>query len=267
MYQHFLITLRSGLRSHVLQSLLAIGVLMMGAAYLAGAFSARQPATVALDVGFSFVRAVGLILVLFWAYEFVGREIERRTIFVSLTYPAPRSHFLLGRYFGLLFLIVLVVALLGVLLAGTTWLSGLAYDQGNPVSLKGPYLLALFALVLDLAVVAAFGMLISVLSTTPFLPLLVGLAFAVSARSLGPAMDYLAQMGGRDEALKSSLVPVFDLLRWLLPDLSRLDIRYYPLYAHQPDAGLLTGVFLMALGYAALLLTLAVWFFRRRQFN
>lgn len=267
MYQHFLITLRSGLRSHALQSLLAIGVLAMGAAYLAGTFSPRQPATVTLDVGFSFVRAVGLILVLFWAYEFVGREIERRTIFVSLTYPSPRSHFLLGRYLGLIVLTVLMLALLGALLAGTALLSELTYSQSNPVSLKGPYLLALLALLLDLAVVAAFGMLIAVVSTTPFLPLLVGLAFAVAARSLGPAMDYLAQMGGKDEALKTSLVPIFDWLRWVLPDLSRLDIRYYPLYAHQPDSGVLAGVFLMALGYIGLLLALAVWLFRRRQFN
>lgn len=267
MHQHFLITLRSGLRGHVLQSLLAIGVLMMGAAYLAGTFSPRQPATVTLDVGFSFVRAVGLILVLFWAYEFVGREIERRTIFVSLSYPAPRSHFLFGRYLGLLALTVMVVALLGAMLAGTTLLSELTYDQSNPVSLQGPFFLTLFALVLDLAVVAAFGFLVAVVSTTPFLPLLVGLAFAVSARSLGPAMEYLSRMEGKDAELKSSLIPVFDLLRWLLPDLSRLDIRYYPLYAHQPDATLLAGAFLMALGYVGILLALAVWLFGRRQFN
>lgn len=267
MKQHFLITLRSGLRSHVLQSLLAIGVLMMGAAYLAGMFSPRQPATVVLDIGFSFVRAVGLILVLFWAYEFVGREIDRRTIFVSLTYPAPRSHFLFGRYLGLMVLTVLVVALLALLLAGTTLLAEKVYAQSNPVSLKGPFLLALLALTLDLAVVAAFGTLIAVVSTTPFLPLLVGLAFAISARSLGPAMDYLAQMSGKDEALKESLIPVFDLLRWVLPDLSRLDIRYYPLYSHPPEAGLLAGVFMMSLGYIVLLLALAVWLFQRRQFN
>jgi Cu-processing system permease protein len=267
MYQHFLITLRSGLRSHVLQSLLVIGVLMMGAAYLAASFSPRQPATVTLDVGFSFVRAVGLILVLFWAYEFVGREIERRTIFVSLTYPSPRSHYLLGRYLGLLVLTVMVVALLGALLAGTTLMAERIYAQSNPVSLKGPFVLALLFLVLDLAVVASFGMLIAVISTTPFLPLIVGLAFAVSARSLGPAMDYLAQMEGKDAALRDSLVPVFDWLRWLLPDLSRLDIRYYPLYAHQPDAALLLGVLLMAVGYVGILLALAVWLFRRRQFN
>lgn len=267
MYQHFLISLRSGLRSHVLRTLLAIGVLTMGAAYLAGLFSPRQPATVTLDVGFSFVRAVGLIMVLFWAYEFVGREIERRTIFVSLTYPAPRSHFLLGRYLGLLLLAAVVVALLGAMLAGTTLLSELTYDQSNPVSLKGPFLLALLALLLDLAVVASFGFLIAAVSTSAFMPLLVGLAFAISARSLGPAMEYLSQMSGSDTALKESLLPVFDILPWLLPDLSRLDIRYYPLYAHQPDAAMLAGVFLMALGYVGLMLSLAVWLFGRRQFN
>ena len=67
--------------------------------------------------------------------------------------------------------------------------------------------------------------------------------------------------------LQSVMTPVFDWLRWILPDLSRLDIRYYALYAHQPDTVLLAGSVLMAVGYTGMLLALAVWLFNRRQFN
>jgi hypothetical protein len=80
-------------------------------------------------------------------------------------------------------------------------------------------------------------------------------------------MEYLSKMEGTTAELKNSLIPVFDILHWVLPDLSRLDIRYYPLYAHQPDASLLVGVTLVAVGYAGIMLALAVWVFRGRQFN
>ena len=57
----------------------------MGGAYLAAEFSGRQPGTVALDVGLSAIRIIGLLLVLFWCQEMVGKEIERRTVFFART--------------------------------------------------------------------------------------------------------------------------------------------------------------------------------------
>jgi hypothetical protein len=133
--------------------------------------------------------------------------------------------------------------------------------------LKWPYVLTLLALLLDLAVVTAFGFLVASVSVTPFVPLVAGLAFAISARSLGPALEYLANMTEGQADIQAAMTPVFDWLRWILPDLSRLDIRYYALYAHQPDTGVLVGSALMAAGYTGMLLALAVWLFNRRQFN
>ncbi len=267
MKQSFLIALLSGLRSRVFQSLFAAGLLAMGAAYLAGGFSPRQPSTVTLDVGLSMIRGVSLVLVLYWAYELIGKEIERRTIYVSLTYPVTRGQFLLGRYLGILALTTLAVALLGLMLAAVVWLSGLTYEQTNPLSLEWPYVLTLLALLLDLAVVAGFGFLVASVSVTPFVPLAAGLAFAISARSLGPALEYLSNMSQAQAELQATMTPVFEWLRWLLPDLSRLDIRYYPLYAYQPEPGMLAGSALMAVGYTGILLSLAVMLFNRRQFN
>lgn len=267
MKQSFLIALLSGLRSRVFQSLFAVGVLAMGAAFLAGGFSPRQPGTVTLDVGLSLIRAVTLVLVLYWAYELIGKEIERRTIYVSLAYPVTRGQFLLGRYLGILVLTTLAVVLLGAMLAAVVMFSGWGYDQTNPFTLTWPYVLTLLALLLDLAVVASFGFLVASVSVTPFVPLVAGLAFAISARSLGPAFEYLSGMTSGQAELQATMTPIFEWLRWILPDLSRLDIRYYPLYAYQPDPGLLAGSALMAIGYTGVLLALAVMFFNRRQFN
>ena len=265
MLQNFLISLRSGLRSQGFIAIFILGILAMGGAYLAAQFSARQPATVAMDTGLSFIRIVGLLLALFWGYEFLGKEIERRTLFVSLTYPVPRSSFLIGRFAGIAVLLLLALLVLGLMLDGTVLLAGKSYLQATPISLGGAFWLTLIYVWLDLLVVASFGFLVTVFSTSVFLPMGVGLAFAVSARSLGPALDYLLDdQGSGGEA---RLLPILNALRWLMPDLSKLDIRYFALYGHQPDEQLLISGAIMAICYMAILLYLAAMFFRNREFN
>lgn len=263
MLQHFLIALRSGVRSRSFQAILVLGFLAMAGAYLAAQFSGRQPATVALDVGFSFIRIVGLLLALFWGYELLGKEIERRTLFVSLTYPLPRSAFMAGRFVGLAVLLALALLMLGVMLMATVWLAGHGYLQATPISLGWPFWMNMLFIWLDLAVIAGFGFLVSAFATSAILPLGVGLAFAVAARSLGPALDFL--LGETNKAIHDSLLPVLQNLRWIMPDLSRLDIRYFPLYGQVPDASLLVSGAVMALSYTTILLVLAIVFFNRRQ--
>lgn len=264
MFQHVLIALRSGLRSQGFMAIVVLGMLALGGAYLAAQFSARQPATVAMDTGISFIRIIGLLLALFWGYEFLGKEIERRTLFVSLTYPLPRGAFIVGRFVGLACLLLLAVVILGAMLAGAVMLAGRGYHQATPTSLGIPYWLTIFYVWLDLLVVAGFGFLVSAFATSAFLPLGVGLAFAVAGRSLGPAFEYLLSQGGGDSP---GLIPVLDVLRWVMPDLSKLDIRYFALYGHVPDTQLLVSGALVSFTYTSVLLILAVLFFNRREFN
>lgn len=263
MLQHFKIALLSGLRSRSFQAVFVFGLLAMGGGYLAAQFSGRQPATVAMDVGFSFIRIIGLLLALFWGYELFGKEIERRTLFVSLTYPLPRGAFMLGRFLGLLTLLAGALVILAGLLQGTVLLAGRGYLQATPISLGWPYWETILFIWFDLATVAAFGFLVSAFATSAILPLGVGLGFAVGARSLGPALEYL--LADDKQNVQGGLFHFLDGLRWLMPDLSRLDIRYYPLYGQVPDTLVLAWGGLMAVSYVAVLLFLAIAFFNRRQ--
>ncbi|HKL78639.1 MAG TPA: hypothetical protein VJ985_09820, partial [Gammaproteobacteria bacterium] len=68
------------------------------------------------------------------------------------------------------------------------------------------------------------------------------------------------------ERMEGGLSPVLEALLWLLPDLSRLDLREGILYGQWPDPSVLALSALNAIGYIALLLGLAVWRFNRREF-
>jgi Cu-processing system permease protein len=257
---------RAGLRSRSIQGVLALGVVLVGVAYLSASFSPRQPRTVALDVGLSGLRVSLVLLALFWVQELVGREIERRTVLFSLTYPVARGNYVLGRYLGVIGLLGLAALILGVLLWFVVATTGGDYQQSFAIGGGLPYWLTVFGLWADAAVVAAFALWLSTFSTVPMLPLALGLAFAVGGKSLGAVAEYLAKGADGDPAMMR-FAPVIDAVQWVLPDLSRLDWRAWPMYGLAPE-GLAIGLGLaLAASYAALLLALAVITFSRREFQ
>lgn len=256
---------RAGLRSRSIQGVLVLGVLLVGVAYLSASFSPRAPKTVALDVGLSGIRFSLVLFALFWIQELVGREIEKRTVLFALTYPVPRGQYLLGRYLGVVGLLALAAVLLGLLL----WIvvlnaGGAGYEQGFAIAPGEAYWLTVFGLWLDAVVVAAFALLLASLSTVPMLPLALGLAFAVAGKSLGAVIEYLAR---GDDPSVAALKPVIDAIAWVLPDLSRLDWRPWPMYGLAPDSSAVGAGLLMAAAYVGLLLALAVLKFNHREFE
>lgn len=257
----------AGLRSRSFQMILLLGLLLVGGAYLASMFSPRQPQTVALDVGLSGLRITLVMLALFWVQELFGKEIERRTVVLMLAYPVARSRYVLGRFIGIASLLALAILMIGLLL----WLAVLLADRGyaaaRPVALGLPYWITLLGIYLDVLVVAAFAMCLSALSTVLLLPLALGAIFAVVGRGLGAVIDFLlVRQGDGDEAMVAQFGPIINILRWILPDLSRLDWRDWPLYQIVPESNMLLWAAMMALGFMALLLAIGIRVFRHREF-
>jgi len=99
------------------------------------------------------------------------------------------------------------------------------------------------------------------------LSFLVSFGFAIAARTLGVMIDYLALSQAADRHMQATLLPLLDDLRWLLPDLSRLDWRMVVLYDHWPPPDQIAQGVAIALGYLTLLLAAAVLAYRRRDFS
>lgn len=269
MWSFILSTLRAGQRGRSIQGVLVLGVVLVAVAYLSASFSPRQPKTVALDVGLSGLRFSLVLLALFAIQEMVSREIDRKTVFLNCTYPVARGVWLVGRFLGIALLLGIAALLLGLMLwVAVLWGAGSGYEQQFPPQLGMPYFLAIFAVWLDALVVAAFALCIASLSTVSVLPLALGVAFAIAGKGLGPAIQYITDPTNSNPADPGMRVaPVIEWVSWLLPDLSRLDWRAWPMYnvPLQPQewmAGLGIGV-----SSAVILVAIAVWVFKRREFE
>lgn len=260
---------RSGFRGRGVRLIVFLGFLTACVSWLAAEFSGRQPETVALDVGFSLIRLFGALLVLFWVTELLGKDLERRTIYFVLAYPVSRSIYIVSRFLAVASLAAIAVIGLGLFTLAAWWLTAHSgYTQASPVHFQGTTLPATLLLIwLDLAVIGAFALMIATLTTTPMLAFFVGLAFTVSARSLGPILAHLATNDPGAQKLAVTYQPLLNTIHWIIPDLSRLDIRSSVLYGTQPETSTILWACLHVALYGIIALILAMLFFQRREFN
>ncbi|MDR1368036.1 MAG: ABC transporter permease subunit [Candidatus Accumulibacter sp.] len=257
----------SGFRSRSIHAILVLGVLLVGVAFLSSSFSPRQPATVALDFGFTGIRFSLLLFGLFLVQDLIGREVERKTVMYALSYPVSRASYLVGRYLGIISLLALSAVALALLLWTTTFAVDLTYDSGNLMGMGSPFWMTVFGLWVDAALVAAFALWIASFSTVSMLPVALGAAFAISGKTLGAVMDYLSRGADNDAELVARFTPIINAVKWILPDLSRLDWRMWPMYELNPGFSVVALSLLMAVSYTLILLSLAVFTFARREFS
>ena len=265
-FSYFFTACRIVLLARLTSFAIWLALLLTAGTILVAEFSARQPATIALDTGLSVLRLALPLLAVLLLQELLSREFDRKLYLSSLTYPRPRHHFLLGRVAAIAALLLGLLVILAAVLAGLTAWIGHDYAQATPPDLGLPYLVTIAFIALDLLVVLAIGTLIAVATTTPSFVLIGTLGFMLVARSYSAIVALLtrdATLVSNADSYQSSL----SLLGYLLPDLAALDVRMISLYGQWqflPEDWALRV--LATLAYAAALLSLAVWTLNRKQF-
>ncbi|MBK9523068.1 MAG: ABC transporter permease [Rhodocyclaceae bacterium] len=218
------LALRLVIRSRIVLIVVIVGLILCGVAWLAGQFSPRQPATVALDVGLSFIRVALPILALLQIQDLVAREVDRRLVLTSLTYPHSRSEFVIARFGAVLLLAAVTCLFYSALLAGVvTWVASV-YPQTTNVSLGAPFLITSALVWFDTAVVVAFGLVLATIATAPHLVFIGGMGFMVIARSASTIIQLLE--ADRDIVRGADWYHQgLQWVQWIVPDLASLDIQ------------------------------------------
>lgn len=260
------LTCLCGLRSRAFWLVLVLAALLMGASWLASAFSGRQPLVVAMDVAYTSLRFSLLFLALVWVQELLQKELDRRTVHWALAYPVSRASFLAGKMVGIAVLLLLATLILALPLWAIGQWANWGYAISSRPDLGLTFMASLAAAWLESLVVLAVTSCLVTISTTPFLAIALGLLFSLAGRGLGAALDFLLFSPYADAEHKAQFLPVANALRWFLPDLSALDWRQAVLYGHwqglHPTAALMMGA-----GYTLIFATLAMLIFRKRALS
>jgi ABC-type transport system involved in multi-copper enzyme maturation permease subunit len=95
------VTFLEVIRDRVLYNILVIAVLLIAVSWLAARLSFLSPDRVILDFGLAAVALSGSALTTLIGASLLGREFERRTLYVALARPVSRGVFVVGKFVGL----------------------------------------------------------------------------------------------------------------------------------------------------------------------
>ena len=243
---------REALRNRVTLVVVIFTVVLLLSSLLLTEVTVATFDRVLTDVGLGLITLVLVPLAIFLSGAALGREIERRTIFLVMSKPISRGLFLVARYAG----VVVTVLLLLVAMAGVFAIQQKIY--GAKLTVSQAQALGLFGV--ELAVLCALGFFFSSFAGT--LPATFMTASLYLAGHLSG--DLYRAASKSDSAL---IRAIGKGLFYVLPNLDRLDLRPRATYAKVTPAGELLSSAAYGIAFSALLLVLAVMLFRRRDFK
>jgi ABC-type transport system involved in multi-copper enzyme maturation permease subunit len=132
-------TVGEAIRRRVLLVILLIGVLFLVIAPGLGILSARSETTVLRGLMLGVIQGVSALIAVILTVYMIPNEIERRTIYTILSKPVQRWQFLIGKYLGAVFSLLLMMAMMSAVMAFVFFLQQSSKNVGEIADLmKGP---------------------------------------------------------------------------------------------------------------------------------
>jgi ABC-type transport system involved in multi-copper enzyme maturation permease subunit len=243
-------TFREAIRERVLYNLLFFAVVMTASGLLLGRLSIRQDEKIIKDIALAAMDLFGTAIAIFVGVGLVSKEIERRSLYPLIAKPVTRDEFLLGKFAGLSFTLFVNVTVMAAGLYLTLALTGGRLD---------PRLLAaVFPIFLSLVLTVSLALLFSIFTSTALAAF--GSMILVIA---GRFSDVIRNMQEVAPGTPSWLIRG---VYYVLPNYQNFDFKNRVVYGDPVAAGDLAWVTAYAAVYTAVVLGIAVWSFRRREF-
>ena len=245
-------TFKGAVRDRVLYSIGVFAVLIIASSLVAQEITIGDQFKVVRGVAQSAISVFLSVIAMFYGTSLIWRELDRRTIYNVLSKPVSRSSFVLGKFFGLVMTLWLLIAVMGAL-----YLLFVAPQQGFPHT---SFFVFLALLALELALLTAWATLFSTASSQT-----TAAAFTLAVFVIGHLADdiWLFGQGAETAWIKT----VSAVTYWVLPNFEVFNVQ--PQAAHQVavDTGFLVHAVLYGLAYTTAVLVVAVRVFSRRDFK
>lgn len=258
------VTFKESVRNKVLYGIFSFGLLLFVANMVFTGMFSFELGKVAVDVGLSVVSFSGLVIILFLGIHQLANDLERRTIYLVLSRPITRLHYVFGKYCGLVMTICLSSLILGSLAAGSVLLSTLGAHGAFAASFSwGMFALGLLYTTLALCVVMALTVLWTCIATHPFTAILLTMV----SYFVGQNVETVRAIALRSEAFadNAALRALVNAVSWLFPNLAAFDLKTTVSYGLPVQPGYLFFIAIYGLAYIAVCLILAVFIFQRRE--
>lgn len=203
------------------------------------------------DVGLAAISLFGALMAILIGTGLVYKEIDKKTIFSLLSKPIHRYQFLLGKFFGLILTLFVIISLMTVIFMLVIFL--------QTFHIEWRMIVVIFLIFIELSLITSVAILFSTFST-PILSSVFTLAFYLIGH-LSWGLETLI------EKIQSGFLKILAQISYtLLPDLENFNykteiVHHLPIPVKALLLSTLYGVI-----YTAFILALAMLVFRKRDF-
>jgi ABC-type transport system involved in multi-copper enzyme maturation permease subunit len=216
-----------------------------------GLMTPGQELKLVVDIGINCIYFCTLLITIFSGAFLINRELEKNTILLIISKPVNRYEFVLGKYFGMIITIVLMIVLMSIVFFSIL----LGFDNIDMKSITN----MIFINFIEICLIASFSILFSSFCN-PVLGIILTI-FVLLMGYLIKELDFLVspsrfQLLRRVSRLLSSIFPNFS--NFNIVDIGiQSDSHIFPVF-------LLTSFY--GIFYIVLVLALTVLIFRKRIF-
>ncbi|MEM6451243.1 MAG: ABC transporter permease [Cyanobacteria bacterium P01_D01_bin.105] len=241
-------------RDRILYVVGVFGVIMVMAITLLPEVAAGTEDKLILDTGLAAINILSLFVVVFIGTGLLNKEIEKKTVLVLIAKPVSRLEFILGKHLGLSLVMALLISALTILMLSLFALSSIPFQL--PL-----ILLAVLYMFLEMVLLIAAALMFGAMTSNVLATLMTLAIFAVGHETRNILeLDKVAD--------SENFRRIAEGLFLVLPDLERLNLKNEIAngFVAPPSGGGLLENAAYGLIYTALLLTVTVTIFERRQF-
>jgi len=244
-------TFKEAIRDRVLYLLLFFALISLAFSRLLALLTVGDRIRIIKDVGLGSLSLFGALMAILMGTSLVYKEIDKKTIFTLLSKPIHRYQFLLGKYFGLILTLFIMLAAMSLIFLVILFF--------HTFTIEWKLLVAILFIFFELCLITAVAILFSTFST-PILSSLFSLCFyLIGHLSWGLEAPINKMKPGIGKTLTRALYT-------FLPDLENFNfktevVNNLPLPSQVYLPAVLYGFF-----YTLFVLALATLIFRRRDF-
>lgn len=251
-------TVGEAIRRKVLLVILLIALLLLSIIPALGVLSARSEMSAMISTIFFVIRFTSALIAIILTIYMIPNEIERRTIYTILCKPVQRWQFLLGKYFGAVFALALMMGIMTALSLVMFWF--LKHPDASKMAevAKQPILY-----LVEMSLLAAIAIFFSTF-VAPLVNFFISTGLWLVGTVLNPLYDSFATNPQTAPIMKT----MAKLITSILPNFANYDVKnpiLHPGVVIQNEASYYLKTVGYGFMYIAILLILGIVVFDRRE--
>ncbi|MCX5863899.1 MAG: hypothetical protein NTW42_02345 [Deltaproteobacteria bacterium] len=260
-----ILTLKEGLRHRMLHGIAILALLMTGASTLIPSLFMYDLGKVAIDIGLSTITMSGMLIIFFLAINIIGKDLDKKTIYMVLATSTSRAQYILGKFLGVCLLLLASFLFLSCLLFVTVCVLNATLPHNVIANFSWTTLLyAQLFLFLELVLIASVVFFFMSFCSSFYIALI--LSGSIYLIGTGIESVQLA-LAAKEIKTSAGLSALMQWIKWIFPNLSAFDLKTLAAYGLPVHHETLALTFAYWFFYTTLLLLCTIFFFNRRELS